>query len=64
MNNVLDWAKPHQRFFEEMTRIPHGSENEQEYSDKLINLLVLWPTGFRHRSMAIEGLTTASYLTW
>ena len=21
MNNVLDWAKPHQRFFEEMTRI-------------------------------------------
>ncbi len=36
MANVLDWTKLHHRFFEEMTRIPHGSENEQEYGKYLI----------------------------
>ncbi len=30
--NVLDHTKAHQRFFEEMTRIPHGSFHERAYS--------------------------------
>lgn len=34
--NVLDHTKAHQRFFEEMTRIPHGSFHERAYSDYLI----------------------------
>lgn len=36
MNQVLDWKKPYHRFFEEMSRIPHGSYNEKEYSDYLV----------------------------
>lgn len=32
MENVLDFSKRHHRFFEEMTRIPHGSYHEEEYS--------------------------------
>ena len=35
MKQVLDWAKAHQRYFEEMTRIPHGSYHEKQYSDYL-----------------------------
>lgn len=31
--NVLDWSKRHHRFFEEITRIPHGSRHEQPLSD-------------------------------
>lgn len=34
---VLDPGKPHQRFFEEMTRIPHGSYHEEAYGDYLEN---------------------------
>lgn len=34
--NLLDHTKAHQRFFEEMTRIPHGSYHEQAYSDYLV----------------------------
>lgn len=34
--NVLDHTKAHQHFFEEMTRIPHGSFHEQAYSDYLV----------------------------
>ncbi len=34
--NVLDHTKAHQRYFEEMTRIPHGSYHEQAYSDYLV----------------------------
>ena len=34
---VLDWSKPYHRFFEEMTRIPHGSHHEKQYSDYLVN---------------------------
>lgn len=34
--NILDHTKAHQRFFEEMTRIPHGSFHEQAYSDYLV----------------------------
>ena len=36
MHNVLDHTKRHQRFFEEMTRIPHGSFHEQAYGDYLV----------------------------
>ena len=36
MMNILDHTKPHQHFFEEMTRIPHGSFHEKEYSDYLV----------------------------
>lgn len=32
MKNVLDFSKRHHRFFEEMTRIPHGSYHEEAYS--------------------------------
>lgn len=35
MGHILDWTKPYHRFFEEMTRIPHGSYDEQSYSDYL-----------------------------
>ena len=35
MKQVLDWSKAHQRYFEEMTRIPHGSYHEKQYSDYL-----------------------------
>ncbi len=34
--NVLDHTKAHQHFFEEMTRIPHGSFHEKAYSDYLV----------------------------
>lgn len=34
---ILDIQKPYQRFFEDLTRIPHGSENEQAISDFLVN---------------------------
>ena len=37
MKNVLDWEKPYHRFFEEMTRIPHGSFHEKAYSDYLVS---------------------------
>ncbi len=37
MNNVLDHSKRHHRFFEEMTRIPHGSYHEKPYSDYLVD---------------------------
>lgn len=33
---VLDHKKRHHRFFEEMTRIPHGSFHEKEYGDYLV----------------------------
>jgi len=38
MEDILDHNKPHQRYFEEMSRIPHGSGNEKAYSD----YLALW----------------------
>lgn len=34
--NTLDHTKAHQRFFEEMTTIPHGSYEERAYSDYLV----------------------------
>ena len=34
--SILDENKPHQRFFEDLTKIPHGSENEQAISDFLV----------------------------
>lgn len=34
---VLNPSIPHQRFFEEMTRIPHGSYHEKAYGDYLEN---------------------------
>lgn len=34
--NVLDHNKAHQHYFEEMTRIPHGSFHEKAYSDYLV----------------------------
>lgn len=36
MKNVLDHTIAHQKYFEEMTRIPHGSFQEKEYSDYLV----------------------------
>ena len=33
--NVLDWSVPYLKYFEEMTRIPHGSFHEKAYSDYL-----------------------------
>lgn len=33
--NILDHTKAHQRFFEAMTKIPHGSKHEEAYSDYL-----------------------------
>lgn len=35
--NVLNWSIPYLRYFEEMTRIPHGSFNEKQYSDYLVD---------------------------
>ena len=36
MKTILDHTKLHQKFFEEMTQIPHGSYHEQAYSDYLV----------------------------
>lgn len=36
MKNILNHEIAHQQYFEEMTRIPHGSFNEQAYSDYLV----------------------------
>lgn len=36
MKNILNHEIPYERFFEEMTRIPHGSYNEKQYSDYLV----------------------------
>jgi dipeptidase D len=35
MKNVLDHSVPYLKYFEEMTRIPHGSRHESEYSKYL-----------------------------
>lgn len=35
--HVLDWSKPWQHYFEETTRIPHGSYHEQPLSDWLVS---------------------------
>lgn len=35
MKNILDHEIAHQKYFEEMTRIPHGSYHEEAYSDYL-----------------------------
>lgn len=37
MKNILDHSLGHQKYFEEMTRIPHGSFHEKGYSDYLVN---------------------------
>lgn len=34
--NILDHTKAHQRYFEELTKIPHGSFHERPYSDYLV----------------------------
>lgn len=36
MKTILNQEVAHQKYFEEMTRIPHGSYNEQAYSDYLV----------------------------
>ena len=36
MEHILDWSKAYQRYFEEMTVIPHGSGYEKQYSDYLV----------------------------
>ena len=38
--NVLNHEKPHQKYFEEMTRIPHGSYKEEKYADYLVDFAV------------------------
>lgn len=35
--SVLDQNKPYQKYFEELTKIPHGSGNEKAISDFLVN---------------------------
>lgn len=35
--NVLNHTKAHQKYFEELTRIPHGSYEEKAYSEYLVN---------------------------
>ena len=35
--DILDWSVPYLKYFEEMTRIPHGSCNEKQYSDYLVD---------------------------
>lgn len=37
MKTILDHTLLHQKYFEEMTQIPHGSENEKAYSDYLVS---------------------------
>lgn len=37
MKQVLDWSKAHQKYFEEMASIPHGSYFEKQYSDYLVD---------------------------
>ncbi len=34
--SVLDWSKSYCQYFEEITRIPHGSGNEKQISDYLV----------------------------
>lgn len=36
MKTILDHTKLHQKYFEEMTQIPHGSFHESAYSDYLV----------------------------
>ena len=36
MDSVLNPNVPYYKYFEEMTRIPHGSFHEQPYSDYLV----------------------------
>lgn len=36
MQYILDPQIPYERYFEDMTRIPHGSKNEKQYSDYLV----------------------------
>lgn len=40
MDWVLDHTKQHHRFFEELTRIPHGSYNEAQYGNYLENFAI------------------------
>ena len=34
--NILDHTKSYQKYFEELTKIPHGSGNEKAISDHLV----------------------------
>ena len=36
MEHILNHEKAHQKYFEEMTAIPHGSYHEQAYSAYLV----------------------------
>ena len=36
MEHILNHEKAHQKYFEEMTAIPHGSYHEQAYSEYLV----------------------------
>ena len=36
MEHILNHEKAHQKYFEEMTAIPHGSYQEQAYSNYLV----------------------------
>ena len=46
MEHILDHTKAHQRYFEEMTQIPHGSFNEAAYSNYLVDFAKA--KGFRY----------------
>ena len=36
MKTILDHTKLHQKYFEELTQIPHGSFHEETYSNYLV----------------------------
>ena len=40
MQYILDPQIPYERYFEDMTRIPHGSTNEKQYSDYLVEFAI------------------------
>ena len=54
MKKVLDWEKPYHRFFEEMTRIPHGSFHEKAYSDYLVSFAK--KHGFKYKQYPIGNV--------
>lgn len=37
MDHVLDWTKPHEKYFEKICSYPHGSYNEKPLSDYLVS---------------------------
>ncbi|MEG0527980.1 MAG: beta-Ala-His dipeptidase [Longicatena sp.] len=51
MKNVLDHTLAHQRYFEEMTRIPHGSFQEGAYAKYLVAFAKEHQLAYKHDEM-------------